>query len=326
MTGPLAGREAVVGRLAPSPTGRLHLGHARTFLLAWWHARSRGGRIVMRMEDLDAPRVVPGTADAILRDLEWLGLDWDGPVVMQSANLEQISAAAAELVERGLAYPCICTRGDVQRAQSAPQAGVAEVRYPGTCRGRFASVAEAERASGQPAGLRFQVPAGVVRLTDGIAGSFATDVSAETGDFLVARRGGAPAYQLAAVVDDAAEGVTEVVRGDDLLPSTARQHLLQRALHLPHPATWHVPLVVDGEGRRLAKRSDDLSLAELRDRGTDAREIVGWVARSAGIPDADRPTASEVTAAFDMSRIPRAPVGLTDLASAVILGGSRPSG
>src|SRR6185369_14163525 len=137
-------RAAVVGRLAPSPTGRLHLGHARSFLLAWWHARSRGGKIVLRMEDLDRERVKPGMSDAVLRDLEWLGLDWDGPVQVQSSDTQPMRDAVRALVERGLAYPCICSRKEILLAQSAPHAGEEELRYPGTCRGRFQSLDEAE--------------------------------------------------------------------------------------------------------------------------------------------------------------------------------------
>ncbi|HVW23896.1 MAG TPA: tRNA glutamyl-Q(34) synthetase GluQRS [Polyangiaceae bacterium] len=297
-----------VGRLLPSPTGRLHLGHARTFLIAYWHARSRGGRLVLRIEDLDAPRVVPGAADDVVRDLAWLGIDWDGPVVLQSAHLSASNAACEELLRRGLAYACVCSRGDLRTAQSAPQAGVAEPRYPGTCRGRFASVAEAERVTGKPAGVRFAVPPGRVDLVDAFAGPFSVDVAAEIGDFLIARKGGLPAYQLAVVVDDAAQGVTEVVRGDDLLPSTARQYLLRRALGLPEPAYWHVPLVVDGAGRRLAKRADDSSLAELRDRGVDPRAVASWVARTAGIDDAAHESAAELSSRFSMQRVPRTQV------------------
>jgi glutamyl-tRNA synthetase len=296
------------GRLAPSPTGKLHLGHARTFLIAYWHARSRGGRLVLRIEDLDVPRVVPGAADDIVRDLVWLGIDWDGPVVLQSSNLSASDAASDALLRNGLAYACVCTRSDLRTAQSAPQAGVAEPRYPGTCRGKFASVAEAERIAGKPAGVRFAVPPGRVDLVDSFAGPASFDVAAEVGDFLIARKGGLPAYQLAVVVDDASQGITEVVRGDDLLPSAARQCLLRRALGLPEPSSWHVPLVVDGAGRRLAKRADDLSLAELRDRGVDARAVVSWVARSAGIPDATHESAAELSSRFSMQRVSRTKV------------------
>ena len=298
-----------VGRLAPSPTGLLHLGHARSFLLAWWHVRARGGRVLMRMEDLDAPRVRPGMLGAALRDLEWLGLDWDGPVELQSAGLDRIQGAAGALLERGLAYPCVCTRGEL-RAASAPHAGDGELRYPGTCRGRFDSLDVAERRTGRQAGVRFRVPPGVVAIEDGIAPPLSLDVERDIGDFLIRRRDGTPAYQLAVVVDDARQGVTEVLRGDDLLPSTARQWHLQRALELPHPDWFHVPLVVDAEGRRLAKRADDLSLAELRETGVDPRAVVAWAARSAGLDAPGRVGATEVVPVFDLARLPREPVRL----------------
>jgi glutamyl-tRNA synthetase len=213
----------------------------------------------------------------------------------------------------------VCSRGDLRTSQSAPQAGVSEPRYPGTCRGKFASVAEAERITGKPAGVRFIVPEGRVELVDSFAGPFAVDVAAEVGDFLIARKGGLPAYQLAVVVDDAAQGVTEVVRGDDLLPSTARQYLLRRALRLPEPAYFHVPLVVDSAGRRLAKRADDLSLAELRDRGVDPRAVASWAARTAGILDAERETAAELASRFAMQRVPHTQIssqGVVELLAA----------
>jgi glutamyl-tRNA synthetase len=297
-----------VGRLLPSPTGKLHLGHARTFLLAYWHARSRGSRIVLRIEDLDVPRVVPGASEAIVRDLEWLGIDWDGPVVVQSSRLAASIDACENLLRRGLAYPCVCSRGDLRTAQSAPQQGVAEPRYPGTCRGKFASVAEAERISGKPVGVRFVVPPGRVEFFDELAGPCSFDVAAEVGDFLIARKGGLPAYQLAVAVDDDAQGVTEIVRGDDLLASTARQKLLRTALGLAEPRYWHVPLVVDEAGRRLAKRADDLSLAELRDRGVDPRKIAGWAASTAGVTVEGLETAAELAGRFTMTRVPREPV------------------
>jgi glutamyl-tRNA synthetase len=286
----------------------LHLGHARTFLLAWLHTRSRGGRVVLRIEDLDAPRARPGATDAILRDLEWLGLDWDGAPVVQSSRLEELDAAVGRLVALGRAYACVCTRGDVQRAQSAPHLGDAEPRYPGTCRGRFRSVSEAEAMAGKPAGIRFQVPEGAVHFEDGLAGAQSSDVGAEVGDFPIARRGGAPAYQLAVVVDDAADGVTEVVRGDDLLPSTGRQVLLHEALALAPPAYWHVPLVLDSSGRRFAKRDRSVTLADLRDRGADPRSVVDWISRVSGGPSVDRVTPRELVPGFAIERVPRAPV------------------
>jgi glutamyl-tRNA synthetase len=313
---PSEGKE--VGRLAPSPTGLLHLGHARTFLIAWWRARSSGARLLMRLEDLDGPRVRPEMSQAALRDLAWLGLDWDGPAYVQSSGLEEISAAATRLSLEGLAYACVCSRGDVRSSQSAPQQGDSEPRYPGTCRGKFRSLAEAEAKTGKSAGLRLQVPDRRVEVDDVLLGTRMFDVQAEVGDFLIAKRDGAPAYQLAVVMDDARQGITEVVRGEDLLPSAARQRLLQQALGLPALRYCHVPLVVDENGRRLAKRHDDLSLAELRATGTDPRAIVAWAARSCGIEAAARATPAEVLSAFALSGLPRAPITLDAKAVAAL--------
>jgi glutamyl-tRNA synthetase len=305
------GHGGPVGRLAPSPTGLLHLGHVRSFLVAWWHARSRDGRVLLRVEDLDADRSDPRYVDALKWDLEWLGLDWDGAPRIQSQHLRPMQEALDALAARGLAYPCVCSRRDVLLAQSAPQLGVTETRYPGTCRGRYASVAEAERRTQRPAGLRFRVPEGVVPVRDAFADPVEIDVGAEAGDFLVARRSGAPAYQLAVVVDDAEQGVTEVVRGADLLASTARQILLQRALGLTHPEWVHLPLVLDESGRRLAKRTDALSLEALRARGADPRSIVAWAARVSGVPVDGRVAAREVVPAFQLARLPPDPVVMT---------------
>jgi glutamyl-tRNA synthetase len=299
----------IVGRLAPSPTGYLHLGHARSFLLAWWHARSRGGRIVLRLEDLDIERVKPGMLEATIEDLRWLGLDWDGEVYVQSSGVDAINAAAAALIDHGLAYPCTCTRSEIQAAMSAPHQGEqTDAIYPGTCRGRYRSLAAAEEKSGRPAALRFAVPNVLVRIADGIQGVHEFDVKKEIGDFPVLRRLGMPAYQLAVVVDDARQGVTEIVRGADLLASCARQWLLQEALGYEHPRWWHVPLVTDMLGFRLAKRSDDISLARLRAAGTDPRQIVAWVARGAGIDAPARVHAEELVGRFDMARLPASEV------------------
>src|SRR5689334_15641552 len=166
---------AVVGRLAPSPTGSLHVGHARSFLIAWWHARANGGRVVLRLEDLDEGRVRAGTAEQCVRDLAWLGLDWDGAPIVQSEGKERLDAAVAELLARGLAYPCTCSRKEIEAAQSAPHAGEARGRYPGTCRGRWTSVAEAERATGKPAAVRLRVEPGTIELVDEVVGPFASD-------------------------------------------------------------------------------------------------------------------------------------------------------
>jgi glutamyl-tRNA synthetase len=302
------------GRLAPSPTGQLHLGHARTFLLAWLHVRSRRGELCLRMEDLDASRCRPELASGMLRDLEWLGIDWDGPVVTQSARLDELRAAAARLHAAGFAYPCVCTRADLHRALSAPQRGVDELRYAGTCRGKNAS-----QLGGRPFALRFRVPTGPIRFVDGIAGELSFDVDADVGDFMIQNRAGVPSYQLAVVVDDAASGVNEVFRGDDLLSSTPRQILLIDALGLPRPRWYHAPLVLDSQGRRLAKRADDLALATLRAAGVDARAIVAWVLRSAGFDLGARITSREACATFDLERSSWRPVVLSDAALAELL-------
>ncbi len=304
-------RPLPVGRLAPSPTGLLHVGHARTFLLAWWHVRSRGGRLWLRIEDLDRSRVKPGMVEALLTDLEWLGLDWDGAPALQSADTTSLQAAVEALVDSGLAYACTCSRSDIERALSAPHASDGETRYPGTCRDRRIPLHEARGSRGSAAGIRLRVPCGELELEDGILGRVRCDVQREVGDFLLARRDGVFAYQLAVVVDDARSGVNEVLRGEDLLPSAARQWHLQRALGLPHPAWFHVPLVVDESARRLAKRDVDLTLSSLRAAGVDARALVAWAAASAGQTCEPRASAADVLPSFDLARLP---------ASAVVFG------
>ena len=302
--------DLIVGRLAPSPTGQLHLGHAWAFLLAWWHARSRGGRVVLRLEDLDVERAKPGMLEATLDDLRWLGLDWDGEPLVQSRGVAEIDAAAQSLLARGLAYPCVCTRKEIQAAQSAPHPDEQNIIYPGTCRGKYPTVEAAERASGRAAALRFRVPEMIVRIEDGIQGVREYDARNALGDFPISRSLGLPAYQLAVVVDDERQGVTEVVRGADLLESCARQWLLQEALGYRHPRWWHVPLITDESGRRLAKRSDDVSLARLRAAGAEPRQIVAWVARAAGM-DAYRPVdAREMLDRFEIKKLPRTDVRL----------------
>ena len=236
-----------------------------------------------------------GTAKCCCSPPDWR--DWALP-----------SSSSCKAGRRTLAY---VPEADVRADQSAPQLGDREQRYPGTCRGRYSSVADAERESGKDAGLRFRVPEGPVAVTDELAGRMDFDVSAEVGDFHIARRDHRPAYQLAVVVDDAHQGVTEVLRGDDLLPSAARQILLQRALGFETPSWVHVPLVLDEDGRRLAKREDDLSLAELRSGGTDPRAVVGWAAGTAGLDAPDRARAAELVHAFDLKRLRREPERLS---------------
>ncbi len=317
------------GRFAPSPSGPLHLGNARTALLSWLSARAAGGRYLMRVEDLDGPRVKPGAEAQILGELRWLGLDWDeGPDVggpagpyRQSERLELYRRALDRLREAGLAYPCFCSRAEVAAAARAPQApGDEGPRYPGTCR-ELGPEEAARRGRGRRAAWRFRLPAGEVAFDDGVQGPQRRDPAAEVGDFVVARADGVPAYQLAVVVDDAAMGITEVVRGDDLLASTARQLLLYRALGLPAPRFAHVPLVNGEDGGRLAKRHGALSLSELRERGADPRAVAGLLAALSGLaPGRARLHPRELVEGFSLARVPRAPVVLTEEAVRVLVG------
>lgn len=297
---------AADGRLAPSPSGRLHIGHARTFLVAWWRARSLGARIVLRIEDLDAGRCAQEHVDGVLQDLEWLGLDWDGPWRLQSAGLDPVRARAQELAARGLAYACVCTRKEIASAQSAPH-GDEGPRYPGTCRGAYVDLAAARTRSGREPALRLRVPDGVTEFDDLLCGRRRVDVQQGVGDFPLLGRGGEPSYQLAVVVDDARDGVQEVVRGGDLLDVTARQIVLQRLLGLPTPRHAHVPLVVDAHGVRLAKRSAGLTLAELRAAGVRPERVAGAVARISGMPGADDGRPADYTAGFRLESLPEGP-------------------
>lgn len=298
------------GRLAPSPTGLLHLGHARSFVIAWWSARQRAGSIVLRHEDLDPERARPQYARQIEADLQWLGLDWDGPASYQSASTDKLLTVAHRLIERGLAYPCVCSRGEIREAVAAPHRGELEPCYPGTCRGRFRDVAQAEVQTGRLAGIRFRAPDREFAFDDELAGHVVENLARRAGDFLIVRRDKVPAYQLAVVVDDARQAVNQVVRGDDLLESTPRQLALHAALGLTLPTYRHLALVVDEHGRRLAKRSDDLSLASLRERGVNPRAIIRWVAESCRMPEQGLASAHERSVAFDWSRLDRRPVML----------------
>jgi len=296
----------IVGRLAPSPTGAQHVGNARTYLIAWLAARSRGGRVVLRIEDIDSPRVKPGTAELVLADLRWLGLDWDEGPVVQSGRLAVYELALAQLRERELVYPCTCSRSDVERAARAPHAEPEGPAYPGTCSGR--SAADAAGLAGVSFAWRFRVPAGAVDFVDGLHGPTRLEPRKAGGDFVVWKSAGTPAYQLAVVVDDDAQGVTDVVRGDDLVPSTPRQLLLYQALGLRPPRFTHVPLVVGPDGRRLAKRHGDTRLAALRAAGVRPEALLGLLACSCGWIDAGRAVrARELLPLYRLEAIPRQP-------------------
>jgi glutamyl-tRNA synthetase len=303
------------GRLAPSPTGAQHVGNARTYLIAWLSARAQGGRVLLRTEDIDSPRVKPGAAEQLLVDLPWLGLDWDEGPVEQTRRLEVYREALGRLLERELVYPCTCTRSDVERSASAPHADHEAPAYPGTCAGRRA--ADAAALAGRPHCWRFRVPGGVVEFADGYRGVVRTPLRAVADDFVVwkapaAGKPDTPAYQLAVVVDDAEQGVTEVVRADDLIPSTPRQLLLYRALGLRPPLFVHVPLVVGPDGRRLAKRHGDTRLAVLRSAGVRPEAVVGLLAWSCGWLDRPAPVAArDLLPLFRLGSIPPNPFVLT---------------
>ena len=308
LAGAVNPRPAVVGRLAPSPTGALHLGNARTFMVAWLRARAAGGRVILRMEDLDHPRDKPGAAAQAVEDLRWLGFDWDEKYV-QSERRELYRAAIGRLAASGLVYPCICSRRDVEAAQSAPHDGE-QLRYPGTCRGRFATWEEAARAKGAAPCWRFRTPPGaVVEFDDVFAGRCRQDVAATLGDFPLARDVDGAGYTLAVVVDDATMGVTEVVRGDDLLPATPAQILVQRALGLPTPAYCHVPLVVGSDGRRLAKRHGDTRIASFRRAGGRPEAVIGRLAATCGWAEPGEEVAlADLVQRFNMTTIPHGPI------------------
>jgi glutamyl-tRNA synthetase len=296
---------SAVGRLAPSPTGAQHVGNARTYLIAWLSARARGGRVVLRIEDIDSPRVKPGAAEQALDDLRWLGLDWDGEPLVQTRRLAVYQEALRRLRERELVYPCTCTRADVERAASAPHADHEGPVYPGTCAGRRA--ADAAGLGERPFAWRFHINQSPT-FTDRYRGPTHIDLRQAGGDFVVWKSAGTPAYQLAVVVDDAAQGVTEVVRGDDLLPSTPRQLLLYEALGLVAPAFAHVPLVVGPDGRRLAKRHGDTRLTALRAAGVKPEALLGLLAWSCGWLDRPEPvTARDLLPRFRPNAIPSSP-------------------
>lgn len=301
----------LVGRLAPSPTGHLHLGHAFAFLIAWWSARHQNGLIRLRFDDLDRDRAHQNFVDQARIDLEWLGIDWDGPVIFESSRAPIYAEATAGLVERRFAYPCVCRRGDILARQTvaAPHAG-GELRYPGTC--RPSPNANWPVTKTQTAAWRFIVSSGVVPFEDLNFGPQEIDVAAEVGDFVLERRDGTPAYQLAVVLDDQLDGVTEIVRGADLLQSTARQQLLAKALGVTPPMTFHVPLICDAAGRRLAKREHSLSLLELRESGVDPRAIVTWIATLAGqLAPNERPEARRDATSW-IRNFDRQKVGIQD--------------
>lgn len=293
------------GRYAPSPSGRMHLGNLLCCLLAWLSAKSKGGQVLLRIEDLDAQRCPRVYADAIVDDLAWLGLAADGPCppVYQSERSAIYQQYYDKLAARGLTYPCFCSRSQLHAA-SAPHRSDGQVIYAGTCRGLTPAQA-AEKAKTKAPAWRVRVPDEEIAFVDGHLGPYAENLARDCGDFYLRRADGVFAYQLAVVVDDALMGVTEVVRGADLLSSTPRQLWLYRELGLTPPAFYHLPLLLDHEGRRLSKRDGDQSLEHLRARYAP-EEIVGRLAFAAGLQAAPRPAApGDLARTFDWAQVPK---------------------
>ena len=297
-------QQPVTGRFAPSPSGRMHLGNLWSCLLAWLAARSTGGGMVLRLEDLDPDRCRKEYCDQVMRDLEWLGLDWDGQPVYQSRRSDLYAQAFHSLEEQGLLYPCYCTRAQ-RLAASAPHRSDGIQVYDGRCRSLTAEEREELNRIRRPA-WRIQVPQQDIQFEDLLQGPCREDLARDCGDFILRRSDGVYAYQLAVVVDDGAMGVTQVVRGSDLLSSTPRQLWLQEKLGLPHPEYGHVPLLLSPDGRRLAKRDRDLELGMLQERYS-APELVGILAHAAGlIPEAAPVTPHQLLPLFSWEKLPRA--------------------
>ncbi|HEV2092418.1 MAG TPA: tRNA glutamyl-Q(34) synthetase GluQRS [Rubrobacter sp.] len=288
------------GRFAPSPTGPLHVGNLRTALLAWLFARSAGARFLVRVEDLDRSRVRPGMEEVQLADLRAIGLEWDGPVVRQSERMGLYEEAIDRLDAEGLLYPCYCTRREIRAAASAPHGIPAADRYPGTCR-ELTKAERAEReASGRPPALRVRAEGARIAFEDRLLGR----QEGETDDFVLRRNDGAPAYQLAVVVDDADQGIGEVVRGADLADSTPRQILLARLLSLPAPRYVHVPLVLGSDGQRLAKRHGAVTLEDRAAHGEGPGEVLAWMARSLGLAEpGEKPGIGDLLSRFDPEKL-----------------------
>ena len=299
----------MTGRFAPSPSGRMHLGNVFSAMLAWLSVRSQDGEMVLRIEDLDPDRCRREYAEILKDDLRWLGLDWDREQTPQSQRTAAYAAEFERLQDLGLVYPCYCSRGELHAA-SAPHAADGRVLYAGTCR----NLTEAQRAAKTKApAWRLMVPDRVYGFEDGLQGHFEENLARDCGDFLIRRADGVYAYQLAVVTDDGQGGITEVVRGMDLLDSTPRQLYLYELLHLTPPQFSHVPLLVAPDGRRLSKREKDLDLGVLRQNYTP-EQLLGRLAHLAGL--LDRPesvSARELAGEFSWKKVKKEPVVLKRL-------------
>lgn len=288
-------------RLAPSPTGTLHLGNALSFAVNWALARKLGWGVLLRIEDLDAGRVKPGSAEQTVELLRWLGLDWDAGPIRQSDNLEPYEVALKSLRDRGLLYPCSATRKEIAQALTAPHEGEHETRYPGLNRPSLPLPTPEEPDPAAPPLLeddayawRLVVPDKSVTFVDQLQGPASINVQQQVGDFALATKAGLPSYQLAVVVDDARQGVTDVVRGEDLIRSTARQVLLYEMLGLGQPPRyWHLPLVRGKDGRRLAKRDGSVRMSTYKDAGVPGERVLGLLGYWAGLLERPAPMSAD---------------------------------
>lgn len=294
---------ALTGRFAPTPSGRLHLGNLLCAMLAYLSARAAGGRFLLRIEDLDVPRCPARLAKACIDDLTFLGFTWDEPPLFQSERTAVYQRYYDQLASKGLVYPCFCTRAQLHAAL-APNLGERESVYAGTC-ARLSAGEIAERMKTRRPAMRLRVPDETVSFVDGLYGEQRENLARDCGDFILRRSDGLFGYQLAVVVDDALSGVTQVVRGRDILSSTPRQLYLLKTLGLNAPSYVHIPLLMDGEGRRLAKRDRDMNLTELTKR-MSAQDILGMLAFSAGILPENRPASlEELLPLFDWGKVGR---------------------
>ena len=289
----------VVGRFAPTPSGRMHLGNVFAALIAWLSVRSKNGELVLRMEDLDTQRTSAEFADLLRQDLKWLGLDWDWEMPPQSQRSDVYDRYFEILREQDLLYPCYCTRSQLHNV-NAPHLSDGTYVYAGTCR----DLTEAQRATMDRApAWRVKVPQKIYTVNDLCQGVFTQDLSADCGDFVVRRADGVYVYQLAVTVDDGEAGVTEVVRGWDLLGSAPRQMYLQTLLGFEHPEYGHVPMLVAPDGRRLSKRDKDMDLGQLQSR-MKAEQLIGKLAFSSGLTESDAPiSAAELATVFDWQNL-----------------------
>ena len=296
------------GRFAPSPSGRLHLGNAYTALLSWLQVRAAGGQFLLRIEDLDSARCRGEYLDSLRRDLEYLGLHWDEEPIFQSRRQEAYREALSALERQGLTYPCFCSRSEISRAASAPHGPADDgPRYPGTC-ASLSPEQVSERALKRMPATRFRADPGSTEFVDEVQGERLEDVRSQVGDFVIRKNDSVASYQLAVVIDDAYSRISHVLRGADLLSSTARQIQLYRALRLSPPRFAHVGLVVSVDGARLAKREGAFSVSQLRTVGIDARRIVALLGKWAGSHVGTPASAAELVSSFALERLPREPV------------------